>query len=70
MLGQRPLERVGRDTGLNSLIEEIARRGIQSIAVPALGCGNGGLDWAEVFPLIREAFGRVPAVRVLVYPPR
>lgn len=57
-------------TGLDSLIEEIERRGIQSIAVPALGCGNGGLDWAEVFPLIREAFGRVPAVRVLVYPPR
>ncbi|GEN11382.1 O-acetyl-ADP-ribose deacetylase (regulator of RNase III), contains Macro domain [Myxococcus fulvus] len=57
-------------TGLDSLIEEIQRRGIQSIAVPPLGCGNGGLDWSEVFPLIKESFGRVPAVRVLVYPPR
>lgn len=56
--------------GLDSLIEEVERRDIQSIAVPALGCGNGGLEWAEVFPLIREAFSRVPAVRVLLYPPR
>jgi len=56
-------------TGLESLVEEVQRRGIQSLAVPALGCGNGGLTWAEVFPLIQESFARVPSVRVLVYPP-
>lgn len=57
-------------TGLDSLVEEVQRRGIQSIAVPPLGCGNGGLEWVDILPLIRDAFGRVPAVRVLVYPPR
>jgi O-acetyl-ADP-ribose deacetylase (regulator of RNase III) len=57
-------------TGLDSLVEEVQRRGIQSLAIPPLGCGNGGLEWAEVLPLIRDAFERVPAVRVLVYPPR
>ncbi len=56
-------------TGLDSLIEEVQHRGIHSIAVPPLGCGNGGLDWVVVLPLIRDAFARVPAVRVAVYPP-
>ncbi|WP_163870819.1 macro domain-containing protein [Myxococcus eversor] len=56
-------------TGLASLVEEVQRRGIQSLAVPALGCGNGGLAWEEVFPFIEESFARIPSVRVLVYPP-
>jgi O-acetyl-ADP-ribose deacetylase (regulator of RNase III) len=42
-------------TGLNALAEEIRQRHIKSIALPALGCGNGGLDWGEVFPAIRSA---------------
>src|SRR5687767_12069585 len=31
--------------GLESLRELILREGIRSIAIPPLGCGNGGLDW-------------------------
>jgi hypothetical protein len=31
-----------------------------SIAIPALGCGNGGLDWATVRPLIEAACARIP----------
>lgn len=56
-------------TGLDSLIEEVRERGIESIAVPALGCGNGGLDWEEILPLIQKAFSREPSVRVLLYAP-
>jgi O-acetyl-ADP-ribose deacetylase (regulator of RNase III) len=55
--------------GLTALILEIKRLGIHSIAVPALGCGNGGLDWAEVRPLIEAAFADAPDVRVLVFDP-
>ena len=33
-------------------IAQVRERGIRSIAVPPLGCGNGGLDWAVVRPLI------------------
>jgi hypothetical protein len=55
--------------GLTALIEEINRLGITSIALPPLGCGNGGLDWNDVFPLIESAFAKVPHVRVLVYAP-
>jgi len=56
-------------SGLAALMEEVRRLGIGSIAVPALGCGNGGLDWAEVRPLIESAFAAVPDVRLLLYAP-
>jgi len=55
--------------GLQGLIEEVRRRGIKSIAVPPLGCGNGGLSWSTVRPLIIEAFQRVPDVRVVLFSP-
>ena len=53
--------------GLPALIAEVKRLGLQSIAVPPLGCGNGGLDWAEVKPLIEAAFAELPNVRVLLF---
>lgn len=56
-------------TGLVALIEEVRRLGIHSIAVPPLGCGNGGLKWSQVRPLIEAAFAAVPEVRVLLYEP-
>lgn len=55
--------------GLNDLIAQVRRLGISSIAVPPLGCGNGGLSWSEVEPLIVEAFAGVPDVRALVFAP-
>ena len=45
------------EAGLTALVEEIRRRGIRSIAVPPLGCGNGGLDWRDVRPAIERALG-------------
>lgn len=56
-------------SGLDALIKEVRQRGIQSIAVPPLGCGNGGLDWAEVKPLIEAAFAELPDVHVLLFEP-
>jgi O-acetyl-ADP-ribose deacetylase (regulator of RNase III) len=56
-------------SGLLALVEEVTRRKIKSIAVPPLGCGNGGLDWEVVRPLIMRAFDELPAVRVLLYEP-
>jgi O-acetyl-ADP-ribose deacetylase (regulator of RNase III) len=55
--------------GLKSLAEEIRKRHIKSIALPPLGCGNGGLDWSEVLPEIRSALADLTDVRLLVYPP-
>jgi O-acetyl-ADP-ribose deacetylase (regulator of RNase III) len=55
--------------GLNALVTEVQRLKIQSIAIPPLGCGLGGLNWQEVRPLIEQAFHALPAVRVLIYEP-
>lgn len=57
------------DSGLRALIDEVKRLRIRSIAVPPLGCGNGGLDWRDVKPRIVEAFQVVPDVRVLLFAP-
>ncbi|MFZ5841494.1 MAG: type II toxin-antitoxin system antitoxin DNA ADP-ribosyl glycohydrolase DarG [Pseudomonadota bacterium] len=55
--------------GLVDLIEQIQRLGIRSIAVPPLGCGNGGLDWSDVRPLIEQAFAQIPEVTVRLFEP-
>ncbi|MDQ2806121.1 MAG: macro domain-containing protein [Chloroflexota bacterium] len=57
-------------TGLAALITEVQQRDIRSIAIPPLGCGNGGLDWATVRPLIVQAFQTLPNVQVLLYEPQ
>lgn len=56
------------EEGLKSLVQVIRDLNIQSIAIPPLGCGNGGLNWTDVKPLIEEAFKNEP-VEVYVYEP-
>ncbi|MGH3157752.1 MAG: type II toxin-antitoxin system antitoxin DNA ADP-ribosyl glycohydrolase DarG [Streptosporangiaceae bacterium] len=56
-------------SGLTDLRHVIVERNIKSIAVPPLGCGNGGLKWDDVWPLITDALGDLPEVQVHVYPP-
>ena len=58
------------EAGLADLRHVIRDRKIGSIAVPPLGCGNGGLDWREVRPLIGTILGGLPDVQVMVYPPQ
>ena len=58
------------DAGLEALVREIRQLGIRSIAVPPLGCGNGGLDWRDVEPRIRRALASLSDVRVLLFAPR
>lgn len=55
--------------GLRDLIQQIKQRGISSIAIPPLGCGNGGLSWTLVKPLIEDAFRQVPEVNVKLFEP-
>jgi O-acetyl-ADP-ribose deacetylase (regulator of RNase III) len=55
--------------GLPALIETVKELGLRSVAVPALGCGNGGLDWKTVRPLIEEAFAALPEVHVFLFDP-
>lgn len=55
--------------GLADLANVIQREGIESIALPPLGCGNGGLDWPRVRAEIELALGGLPDVEVTVYEP-
>jgi O-acetyl-ADP-ribose deacetylase (regulator of RNase III) len=56
-------------SGLESLKEVIREKGIRSIALPPLGCGNGGLDWPVVKPLMIKALGQMEDVEVVIYEP-
>jgi O-acetyl-ADP-ribose deacetylase (regulator of RNase III) len=56
-------------SGLRDLVVVIRERGIRSLAVPALGCGNGGLDWSEVGPLMNAALRPLEDVRILLFAP-
>ncbi len=56
-------------SGLEDLKLVIQEKQIRSIALPPLGCGNGGLDWAVVRPMIEEALSDLQNVEVVVYEP-
>ena len=57
------------EAGLQDLVRVIREQHISSIAVPPLGCGNGGLDWGRVKPMIEQALNRLEDVTVTVYEP-
>jgi O-acetyl-ADP-ribose deacetylase (regulator of RNase III) len=57
------------DAGLTDLVRVIKEKDIHSIAIPPLGCGNGGLDWNIVRPRIEHALAAVPDTRVLLFAP-
>jgi O-acetyl-ADP-ribose deacetylase (regulator of RNase III) len=58
------------ETGLVDLVRVIQERGILSIAIPPLGCGNGGLNWSDVEPRILEAMAPLAgSVDVRVFAP-
>jgi O-acetyl-ADP-ribose deacetylase (regulator of RNase III) len=55
--------------GLVDLVKVIRERNIRSIAIPPLGCGNGGLKWVDVRPEIEAALSLLDNVEVLVFAP-
>jgi O-acetyl-ADP-ribose deacetylase (regulator of RNase III) len=57
------------EAGLKDLVGTVRQLGIHSIAVPPLGCGNGGLNWADVQPRIEAAFAELPDVKVQLFAP-
>ena len=57
------------DAGLESLARVIRERDVNSIAVPPLGSGLGGLEWTRVRPRIEEALRGVPNVKIVLFEP-
>lgn len=56
------------EQGLDYFIDHYADWGVSSVAFPALGCGYGGLAWAEVEPVMVGKLGDLP-IAVEVYAP-
>jgi O-acetyl-ADP-ribose deacetylase (regulator of RNase III) len=57
------------DSGLLALADEIRVRGINSIAIPPLGSGLGGLDWSDVRPHIENALHGFNDLHVVIFEP-
>lgn len=59
------------ETGADAVVEEVRTRDISSVAVPAVGCGGGGLAWTDVRPRLTDSLAALDnSVRTLVYAPR
>ncbi len=57
-------------SGLDELIKVIREYNISSVAIPPLGCGNGGLDWNEVRPeIIRKLEKISEKTDIFIYEP-
>ena len=57
------------EEGLKDLRRVVQENEIRSIAIPALGAGNGGLDWRDVRPRIELLFAGMPEIDAMVYEP-
>ena len=57
------------EAGLAALADGVKNLNIRSIAIPPLGSGLGGLDWAKVRPLIEQAVAPLQGVDVLIFEP-
>ena len=58
------------DSGLEDLTLQIKAHKVRSIAVPALGCQNGGLSYGDVQPKIVNALAEIDDLTVLMYAPQ
>ena len=57
------------EDGLKALVEVIREYKITSIAIPPLGCGNGGLNWNVVKKMIEAYLSLLTDVDIEVYEP-
>lgn len=55
--------------GLTDLVRVIRKHRIASVALPPLGCGNGGLIWDHVRREIEIAAAELPSVEFVAYEP-
>lgn len=54
------------EEGLSKFASHWDALGVDSIAFPRLGCGNGGLDWNDVRPLMEKYLNPLP-MQIYIY---
>lgn len=57
------------EKGLDELVKVIANKNINSIAIPPLGSGNGGLKWYRVKQIIGDKLSQIDNCEIYVYEP-
>jgi len=55
-------------SGLIALLSYLKQSKLKSIALPALACGNGGLDWQVVKPMLTGMLSELK-MEIIVYEP-
>ena len=65
----KPSEYAYIEAGLRALDKVIDDHSIKSIAIPAMGCGNGGLNWHFVKPMMEKYLSGLN-ITVNIYEPR
>lgn len=48
------------EAGLDKFVASYERQGIREVSFPRLGCGNGGLDWTDVRPVMERYLSPLP----------
>jgi O-acetyl-ADP-ribose deacetylase (regulator of RNase III) len=57
------------EEGLKDLVKIIEEYSIKSIAIPPLGCGNGGLKWITIKSLMEKHLSQLKDVDIFIYEP-
>ena len=57
------------ESGLPRLVDQLNRHDAPSVAIPALGCGLGGLLWQDVRPLLHSAALELPRTELHLFGP-
>lgn len=65
---RKPSEYGFIEQGLDHLIRIIEEQNIESIAIPPLGAGNGGLEWERVKKILEQKLN-LPSVDIFIYQP-
>ena len=57
------------ESGLDALKAEVLVKYIGSVAIPAIGCGLGGLGWLQVRDLLESKLTGLNGARIMVFKP-
>ena len=58
------------EEGLRDLVKIIKANTFESMAIPALGCGLGGLDWEDVKLLLEKYLRDIETIEITVFEPK
>ncbi|WP_338815028.1 macro domain-containing protein [Bernardetia sp. Wsw4-3y2] len=57
------------EEGLKDLVRIIETQKFESMAIPALGCGLGGLEWEDVRFLLEKYLEKIEGIKITIYEP-